>query len=315
MRKISYKYLTAALLGVLMMSCGNDVKKDEAVAPITIGVMASMDYLPIAVAQANKYFEEEGVVVKIQKFYSANDRDAALQSNNLDGTIIDYTGAAIQKAGGVDLSFTSQCDGTFELIAGKDVEIKNDNDYIGKSFAISRNTVIDFCTDMLLKDKGIPLDKVKESEINKIPLRLEMLRNGKIDMTVLPDPFATMAKADGGQVLNSLQNIDYFITGIVFLKKSILEKEQSIRAFYKAYNRAVADLQEKPIDSFHKILVEEIGFPEAMLANVKLPNYEKARKPRNKDLQAVSDWLTNRKLITEDFDIFKMVESSELWNK
>ena len=80
---------------------------------LNMGVMSSMDYLPLAVAQSNGYFEKEGLTVNLQKFFSANDRDAAIQSGNLDGSILDYTGAAIQKAGGVELFFTSQCDGTF----------------------------------------------------------------------------------------------------------------------------------------------------------------------------------------------------------
>ncbi len=314
MKRISYILLVTTLLIVSASSCDR-AKREQAVKTLTIGVMASMDYLPIAVAQANNYFEEEDIIVNIQKFYSANDRDAALQSNNLDGAIIDYTGAAIQRAGGVDLFLTSQCDGTFELIAGKDVEIETADDFNNKIFAVSRNTVVDFCTDMLLEDKGVKLSSIEKSEINKIPLRLEMLRNGKIDMTVLPDPFASLAKADGAQFVNSLENIDYFVTGLVFMHKSILIKESTIRAFYKAYNRAVADLQEKPIEAFHNILTSEIGFTEASLNNLQLPNYQKARRPKGKDLQAINTWLVERQLVNEDFDIFKMAEITRLWDK
>ena len=94
-------------------------KNGESDYQLNIGVMSSMDYLPLAIAQENGLFEKEGINVIIHKFYSANERDAAFQSSNLDGTILDYTGAAIQRAGGVNLKITSQCDGTFVLIAGK----------------------------------------------------------------------------------------------------------------------------------------------------------------------------------------------------
>lgn len=306
-------YLVAALSLINLFACDR-AKREQKIKTLTIGVMSSMDYLPIAVAQAANYFEEEDIVVKIEKFYSANDRDAALQSNNLDGAIIDYTGAAIQRQGGIDLYFASQCDGTFELIARSGIDIDEHENFVGKNFAVSRNTVVDFCTDMLLNEKNIKPSEIEKSEINKIPLRLEMLRNAKVDMTVLPDPFATMAQADGSQYVNSLENIDYFITGIVFMGKTIEIKENTIRSFYRAYNKAVSDLANKPVEEFNQILQSEIGFPEDLLDQIKLPKYQSARKPRGKDLQAASDWLKSKGLVKDDFDIFEMAQTPALWN-
>lgn len=81
--------------------------------------MASIDYLPIAVAQAKGYFEKEGLTLNLQKFFSPNERDAALQSGALDGCVIDYTGAVIQSKGQKPLVLTSQFDGVFcTLIIG-----------------------------------------------------------------------------------------------------------------------------------------------------------------------------------------------------
>ena len=115
------------------------------------------------------FFEAEGVSVTINKFYSANERDAAFQSGNLDGTILDYTGAAIQRAGGINLKVTSQCDGSFVLIASKESGVNSIHDLAGKSLAVSRNTIIDFCTDLVLQQANISLKDVEKVEINKIP--------------------------------------------------------------------------------------------------------------------------------------------------
>lgn len=87
--KIKLQHIIYTLLLVaLFISCTNKSKKTaENDNILNIGVMSSMDYLPLAVAQENGFFEKEGVIVKINKFYSANERDAAFQSGNLDGTI------------------------------------------------------------------------------------------------------------------------------------------------------------------------------------------------------------------------------------
>lgn len=299
------KVFYLAFVIVASISCTITNKENKNMT-LNMGVMSSMDYLPLAVAQSNGYFEKEGLTVNLQKFFSANDRDAAIQSGNLDGSILDYTGAAIQKAGGVELFFTSQCDGTFELIVGKNVA---NNELKGKNFAVARNTVVDFCTDIVLQNAGIPQSDVVKSEINKIPLRLEMLRNGKIDMTVLPDPFASIAKADGFQMVTSLKEQGYQVTGIVFTKNAIDTKSDAIEVFYKAYNQAIADLQKKPAADFKDVLVSEIGFPEPVVASVKLPEYQLAKLPEAKDLDAVSTWLKERGLIRAEFDIHTIVNA------
>ena len=292
---------------LILLSACTSSKQKSTTFNLNLGVMSSMDYLPLAVAQKSGYFEEEGLKVTMHKFFSANDRDAAIQSGNLDGSILDYTGAAIQKAGGVDLYFTSQCDGTFEMIAGKHVNLSSNQNMKGKNFAVSRNTVIDFCTDMMLKNESIKESEIIKSEINKIPLRLEMLRNAKIDLTVLPDPFSTIAKSDGNTVVASLDDLDLHVTGIVFTKSAIANNKEAIKAFYRAYNKAISDLASKPVSDFHDILISEAGFPEALVSNVKLPNYRLATTPNANDLKAVSVWLKEKELIPADFDINSIV--------
>ena len=150
--------LCLAFLATFLAACTNSGNKSTAKdgnIPLNIGVMSSMDYLPLAVAQENGFFEQEGVNVTIHKFYSANERDAAFQSGNLDGTILDYTGAAIQRAGGINLKMTSQCDGSFVLVAGKESGVVSIQDLKDKRLAVSRNTVIDFCTDLVLQQANI----------------------------------------------------------------------------------------------------------------------------------------------------------------
>lgn len=302
------KNIFLLLIIVVFAACSGN-KKDGKELTLNVGVMASMDYLPIAVADAKGYFAEEGITVNIQKFFSANDRDAAIQSGNLDASILDYTGGAIQKAGGVELFFTSQCDATFELVAGKNVKIQSNEDLKGKNFAVARNTVVDFCTDMVLQNAEIEQNEVVKSEINKIPLRLEMLRNEKIDLTVLPDPFATIAKADGNPLVTTIKDLGYQVTGIVFTKQAIDEKKKTIKAFYTAYNKAIVDIQESPLSDFQEILVNEIGFPQPLVGSIKLPDYKAASLPQAKDLEAVGNWLKERELIPTDFDINSIVNT------
>lgn len=285
----------------------NKAAKSGSSTKLNIGVMSSMDYLPLAVAQEYGFFEAEGVSVTIDKFYSANERDAAFQSGNLDGTILDYTGAAIQRSGGINLKVTSQCDGSFVLVAGKESGVNSINDLTGKSLAVSRNTVIDFCTDLVLQQTNIDLGDVNKVEINKIPLRLEMLRNGKIDATMLPDPFVTIALQDGNNSILDIQELDLRVTGIAFHDAAIAQKEAAIKSFYRAYNQAIDAITTKPLSDFHALLISEIGVPAALVAAIELPNYTKAQLPQEKDLERVAQWLKAKDLVPPSFDINTLI--------
>ena len=301
------KNLLISLSAMILIACGAKKNSTEQSIPsLSIGVMSSMDYLPLAIASEQGYFTEEGVEVKLQKFFSANDRDAAIQGKQLDGSILDYTGAVLQNAGGIEIVLTSQCEGTFELIASKASKISSTKDLKGKEFAVSNLTVVDFCTDMFLKNESVT--DFSKSEIQKIPLRLEMLRNDKIDASVLPDPFATIAKADGLKAISSLDDLDLHVTGIVFTRTAIREKSDAIAAFYRAYNKGVEYIVSATKEQIAETLTKEIGFPSSELAmQVVLPSYTEAKLPSAEDMKIVCDWLVEKGALTADFNFNAMI--------
>ncbi|MDR0733500.1 MAG: ABC transporter substrate-binding protein [Dysgonamonadaceae bacterium] len=268
--------------------------------PLKVGVMSSMDYVPLAVAREKGLFEKYGAKVELQKFYSANERDAAFQSGNIDGTVIDYTGAILQKAGGVDLKITSACNATFCLMTA-DTTIRQIDDLKGKTVSVARNTVIDFCVEMALQSAGISVDEIEKQEINKIPIRLEMLLNGKSAATALPDPFISIATMKGAHSIVCMENLGYAVTGIMFKTAEIERKTAEIKAFYAAYNEAVDYIKSHPIEDIQSILKDDIGFPEPLLSSVRLPDYTHAGMPQEKDVRTVTLWLQGKKLIPENF--------------
>ncbi len=287
-------------VAVIFYSCKQPSGKQQP-AVLKIGVMSSMDFLPLAVAQEKGLFEKYGIEAEIQKFYSANDRDAAFQTGNIDGTVIDYTGAILQKAGGVDLKLTSACNATFCILTGPKSGISSMKDLQSKKIAVSRNTVIDFCVEKALQSAGLDESAIEKQEINKIPIRFEMLMSGQTDATALPDPFITIARNKGATSLICMSDLNYTVTGFVFKTEVISNKKSELQAFYKAYNEAVEIILKSAPADFQQILVKEIGFPENLINEVRLPAYTAARAPEDKDIQATIEWLKGKKLIPDDF--------------
>lgn len=295
---------------LLLPACSGENK--SAPNKLVLGVMPSMDYLPLAVAIRESYFSSMGLELKIVKFYSANERDAALQSGAIDGAVIDYTGAVLQKNGGVDIALTSRCDAPFFVMAGPDSGITDLPGLKGASVAVSQNTVIDYLVDMTLRSAGLAEADVNKVEINKIPVRFEMLMGGKIDATGLPNPLAMMAEGGGARVLSSNTALDLSITGIVFTGKAMREKPELIKKMYQGYNHGVDYLMEHTAEDVRGILVDDMGFKPELVAGAVLPSYSWSALPSENDLQSVLDWLTGRNLIKPDMHVKSLTNGSFL---
>lgn len=306
-----YIPIFAVLSAIILLSACSSGKKQESkgIPAITIGVMPSMDYLPLAIAQREGYFEKHGVKVTIEKFLSANQRDIAFQSGSVDGGVTDYTSAALLKAGGFDMKLTSKCQAPFYIVASTQSGINNLSELKGKKIAVSQNTVIDFCVDMALASVGLSPNDVEKTEINKIPERFEMLRNNKIDATALPNPFALIAASEGSKLLVSMDSLKYTVTGLVFSQSVIDSKSDAIKKVYAAYNDGVAYLNAHTVADIKDILVKELKFPEPVAEKVTLPKYNNAQPvlANDKDIQAVITWLSGKKLLNDSFKVEDLI--------
>ena len=183
-----YTLILASL--ALLSSCTGNKKAEENVETLRIGVMPSVDHLPLAIAQEQHYFDSLGLNVELVRFTSPMERDAALQAGELDGTISDYTTVMTQNAKGLSVKLLSSTDGLFSFIVNPKSGINTLADLKGKKVALSSNTVIEFATDQVLAKAKLEPTDITKVEVQKIPLRLEMVAKGEVDAAILPQPFA-----------------------------------------------------------------------------------------------------------------------------
>ncbi|MDF2521037.1 MAG: metal transporter substrate-binding protein [Clostridia bacterium] len=267
---------------------------------LTFGAMASVEMIPIIMAEENGYFEKQGVNVELQYFKSAKDRDAALQSGKLDGIIGDEVAVTLYQNAGLDVKITGLTDGNFVLIAGPDSGIKTIADIKGKSAAISEKTVIEYTLDKVLEKNGLNPTDVQKSMIPAMPTRLEMLRTGKVDTALLPEPFASLAVKSGGIVLGSANEVDMYTSITAFTQESIDNKSDEIKAFFRAYNEAVDYVNSTPIAEYEDIIIKTVGYPEDMKGQIILPEFRKNMLPSEQDIQSVIEWAKKNNLLNKE---------------
>lgn len=306
------------MLMVLASGCGKEAAKQGAPAktaalpPLSVGLMPDTDSVPFIIAREKGYFAEEGVEVTLHPFKSAIDRDAALQSGQIDGSISDLLAAAFAKAGGFDVRVTSATDGAYQMIAGKGNDAADVRALAGAEIAVSRNTIIEYVTDRILRENGMASDALSKVSIPQIPARLEMLQNGKLAAATLPEPMASIAVANGCKFLTGSGELGINPGVMLFSKQAATDKKASLQAMYRAYNKAVAYLKQAPREEYIGLVVEKGGFPAAAKDALKLPDYHAAALPKERDVTEVMGWLKEKDLVKQEYTYKELVAEDAL---
>src|SRR5512138_1704864 len=84
---------------------------------LTVGLMPAENSYPLVVAQEKGFFTAEGVKVTLTLFTGQLEREAALQSGAVDGSISDLVNAIQAWANGFAERVTSASEGAFTLLS------------------------------------------------------------------------------------------------------------------------------------------------------------------------------------------------------
>ncbi|MGE5398444.1 MAG: ABC transporter substrate-binding protein [Chitinophagales bacterium] len=309
--------LLILITSLTFMGCGKEKESDKVQksAPqktLTIGIMPDIESIPFVIAEKNGYFAKEGVKVKIEHFKSARDRDSALQSGQLDGVVTDMVAVVFANKGGIQLRMISRSEGNIPLMAGKDSGIATIKDLKGKTVGLSTNTIMDYTTDSMLKSAQLKPEDIKKTAIPQLPARLEMLQAGKLDAAIMPDPLAALAVKNGATILASTDEMNNKAGAIAFTADSMKKYPTEVKAVFKAYNDAVAYLNEEPAENYIDYVIKAQGFPAGVKDCLKLPVYNKATAPDSKVFEDVVKWMQDKKLIDQKYEYKALVDDKVL---
>lgn len=279
-------------------------------AALKIGILSDTDSVPLIVAREEGLFANTGAEIELVRFHNSIERDSALQAGVIDGAISDVLAASFAVDKGREVKITSLTNGSYQLVAAPVSDIKSYQDLKGIKIAVSKNTIIEYVTDRLLQENGLEEKDVTMVAIPKIPVRLQMLKAGRIKAACLPEPLASVVKLEGAREIGNSTELGEAPGILLFTQQALNEKGTEINDFYKAYSKAV-ELVNKAPDSYREILVTKGGFTSEIKGTFVFPVYDKPKLPETKTVQQVIDWLkdkdlldnniTTRDLITDKF--------------
>lgn len=293
--------LITMLLTLLMILTGCS-KKEETVSStkekpvIRIGMMSSSDVIPYVLINERKLSDKYNFVLDLQVFTSAKDRDAAFMAGELDGVLTDYIGVCMYQNADFDVKITGITDGDYILLAGKNSGITDISQIQGKSIAISEKTLIEYTLDHILVKNGMEGTDVVKEVVPRIPDRLELLRNDKIDLSLMPEPFATLALNDGAVPLGTANEYGLYPAVSAFSKTALDSKNEAIRNLYKAYNEAVDYMNQTDIKEYDELVIKAVGYPEEMLGKITVKPFRKSVLPSTEEVEAAVLWASQKGL-------------------
>jgi NitT/TauT family transport system substrate-binding protein len=266
---------------------------------LRIGLMPNLSAVPFLIAQEQGFFADN---VRIEIFRSAQERDSALQTGNLDGATSDLLALFLFRQGGFDMIATSSIAAHFGISTHPESGIESLSDMAGRQIALSLNTVIEYIVDRLVSQSGVDPNTLQKVSVPQIASRLELLRERQIDAAALTDPFVAVAELGGLRTLAFTGNEEHkIVNNIVMFTGNIFNNRRSeIVAFYEAYNRAVDFINNTDSSLFMPHLIEIAGLPSESIY-APLPDFPRYDLPPRDEFYAVMRWLTERGVLQQQF--------------
>ncbi len=300
--------LTAALSGCAF---GSSTGKDKS---LKIGLIPVLDVLPFYIAQDKGYFEAEGLKVEPVPIKSAQERDALMQAGEIDGMLTDLISSALlnRETGQVKVIAKARKAyrdfPQFRILAAPGVTVNSPADMAGIKVGISQNSVIQYLNDRLLTRWGLPADQIAFEEVGAIPTRFELLMNGQLKAAVLPDPLAQAAIAGGASlIVDDAQFPEYSQSVLAFHQDTLQNKPEAVRAFMRAWNKAVADLNKDP-NTFRDVLIEKTRVPESIQGTYNVPPFPENEITSEAEWQDVMQWAQDKGLLDKPITYDTMVD-------
>jgi NitT/TauT family transport system substrate-binding protein len=284
---------------------------------LRVGLLPIVDALPIYVADSEGFFKAQNLSVDLSLFASALERDAAFQAGQLDVELNDLVSAALLNKDGnsarvIRLSYRGNPKmPMMTILAAPGSSIMASADLKNVPIAISGNSVIEYATDQMLSREGVAPSDIQKTEVSKIPVRVEMLSKGQVQAATLPEPFTSLALAQGARRILDDGQTGIGCSVITSRKSAVDTNSAQLKAFLAAYDQAVTTIAASP-EKYRALFVDKAKIPDQLQTTLAIPPYPKSEVPTQDEVDAVGKWAVAKGLVPKEVGYASMVDASLL---
>lgn len=250
-------------------------RTDEQERPVRIAVMPDAGALPLFLMES----------VEPVPFMSARERDTAMQLGELDGMMGDMISQLNFHRQGTNLRILTITESCFQIVGSRD--FREDHLWI---VGLSENTIIEFMVDQLIPEE-IRSQRLEKVAVPSVPVRLEMLRSGKIPLACLTDVMAQALPADEFSVIRTQKGSGLEPAVLLFSEAYLESAPEAAVTLAREWNEAVEKINADP-DAYRSMLYEKLRLPED--ADYPVPAFRPVTLPSRETLETVQDWFSEK---------------------
>ncbi|HEX3503438.1 MAG TPA: ABC transporter substrate-binding protein [Xanthobacteraceae bacterium] len=229
--------------------------------------VASLESMPIYIAQANGLFKKHNVDVDVITSRGGGEAMKAYISGDVQIVATGFPEVGLMRAKNVDveLFFAQTSRVPFGMIARKDENINTVADLKGKTIAVtSPGSLTANLARYFVKEAGLDPDKdVSLVSVGGGGEILGALKSGKADAAMLFEPFVTIGIQQGfaTMLVDVPARLDAFSSSPLSISKSFVDKSnKDAQAVFDALAEALAYIHDNPSGSFD---IAKKNFPNA----------------------------------------------------
>ena len=258
-------------------------------ASFKVGVMPTLDCLPLFIAKEERLFDTLGVDVRLRKYMAQMDCDTALANGRVMGSVTDLIRAAHLQKHGTALTFPISTNTYWQLVSNRKARISELKQLSDKMIAMTRKSATDYLADLAV-DSGKPKNDVYRVQINDVTIRLRMLLNNEMDAMLLTEPQATKARTEGHVVLLDSRKKNLNLGVFAFRQKGLKQphREAEMKKFIKAYNMAVDSINKNGVQHYAAIIQKYCYADAKTVKGLPRLSFAKAKSPRQQDLKVAA---------------------------
>ncbi|MFD0856110.1 ABC transporter substrate-binding protein [Actinomadura adrarensis] len=251
------RWLAGALAGALTLSlagCGDDaevsangLEKSE----INVGVMPISEAAGVQIAISRGFFKAEGLDVKLTIANGAAEVLPKLKGGQIDIGQAGHVGvidAQVKGAFGklkIVAEASSMTKNLNGILVAKDSSIRTPKDLAGKKIGTNavknQNSLLAHAT---LQPHGVKIDEDRDVVVAPFPAQEQLLKSGKVEAIIVPEPFVTQVQQSiGARLLTDFSSgptKDFPITGFASTEEFATKNPKTVAAFQRALAKAQA---------------------------------------------------------------------------
>lgn len=273
------------------------VRRDSAGrAGLRVALLPTLDCLPFYYAGETGIYDSLGLSVDLRTFEAQADCDTALLGTWADVAASDLVTLRLQRRRGHPVSAVAATDGRWSLVVSRLLRVRRLSQAKERMVAVARQSYADYLTAEALQSEDMGYDDVFRPQINSLRIRLDMLYNDQVDLSVLPEPQASAARALGHRVIYTGR----FPMGCIAAKDSVLAdtvRAARVALLLRGYDEAVARLNNGGKRAALSLLHRVYKLSPAAVDSLRWPKFRPLHAPDGESIDRAVQYLRGQGLL------------------